>query len=287
MKHKIILILIILTCWNITAKAQFGGGDGTETSPYEIYTKAHLEELADSVNNSDPYPADNWSKNKFFKVMNDINEPITKMIGFFDVWYKKDHRFFCGNFDGNNFKIKLNINNTVSSLDSYNTGLFSCIRNATITNLVVDGKVKGKGNVGAIVGDADSSTIFNCVNLAKVEGEYNFVGGIVGTIFRNCIISYCLNIETVKGGFCIGGIVGHAGLDDYDGTNNNIISHSKNTGYVSGYNAVSGIVGHLGNYNDNSNTIIINCINVGITKLLGYGGNMNGIGYIDPPEEGH
>jgi hypothetical protein len=51
--------------------AQLGEGDSTVSNPYEIYTKAHFEELADSVNNGI-----NWSKNKYFIIMNNITDSI-------------------------------------------------------------------------------------------------------------------------------------------------------------------------------------------------------------------
>ena len=263
-------------CWNITAKAQFGGGLGTESSPYEIYTKAHLEELADSVNNSEPYPADNWSKGKFFKVMNDINEPVTKMIG------NRNYNF-QGNFNGQNYKIKLNI----VGLNSFGTALFVYIRGATIFNVIVNGNVKGKGSVGGIVGgivgEADSSVIFNSVNLANIEGEYHFVGGIIGFIMNNCVVHFCLNLGSVVGeGFCscVGGVVGHSGNHPYDGTNSNIVSFCKNAGYIKGYQAVSGIVGHLGRHSDNSNTIVFQCFNVGVIEVEIENTN-GGITYVD------
>ena len=103
MKQKIIIIIIILTGWNITAKAQFGGGDGTESSPYEIYTKAHLGELADYVN------AGNDCHGEYFIQKQDINEPVTKMIGFFRAMKPHERLCFSGNYNGNLYKINLAI----------------------------------------------------------------------------------------------------------------------------------------------------------------------------------
>jgi len=263
---KAIIILIILGCLNITVKAQFGGGLGTESSPYEIYTKAHLEELADSVNNSEPYPADNWSKGKYFKVMNDINEPVTKMIGRFHHLAADLNHSFQGHFNGQGYMINLDINGRTDWRTDKQIGLFSSIIDATIINVVVSGIVIGNGAVGGIAGLGNNSTISNSVNLAKIDG-YSYVGGIVGNIRHNCVVSYCLNLGSVKGEVCVGGIVGHSGRDSYDGTNNNIISFCINAGYIKGTeNCISSIVGHLGNSNDDSNTIVTNSINVNIIE---------------------
>jgi len=89
--------------------AQFGGGNGTVNNPYQIKTKQHLELLADSVNNgNNSFNNDNWSNDKYFKVMNDIAGPITTVIGRSSSYSKS----FQGNFDGNNKKITLAINHS-------------------------------------------------------------------------------------------------------------------------------------------------------------------------------
>jgi hypothetical protein len=51
MKKIFIILFIVFIISNAPLFAQFGGGDGTEANPYQIRTKAHLELLADSVNN--------------------------------------------------------------------------------------------------------------------------------------------------------------------------------------------------------------------------------------------
>ena len=253
---KIIIILIILGCLNITAKAQFGGGLGTESSPYEIYTKAHLEELADSVN------AGNSFFEKFFVQKQDINEPVTNPIGYIRIGSPKDSsRGFSGNFNGENYKITLNIDNKKSL-----SGLFGYINNATIHNVITTGYVNGESYTAAIVGWADSSNIFHCISMARVDAGSS-VAGIVGVITNGCKISFCQNLGAIEGYFCVGGIVGHAGWDDYDGTNGNIVSHSVNAGYIKGkMGGISGIVGHLGNWQDEANTTVIFCINVGVVE---------------------
>ena len=78
-KTKIVTVafaLTVSTVSNVALLAQFGGGNGTQANPYQIANKRHLELLADSVNN-DYY----WSIDKYFKVMNDINDTVRTVIG--------------------------------------------------------------------------------------------------------------------------------------------------------------------------------------------------------------
>jgi len=98
--RKILLAFAFaLTVSNIALFAQFGGGNGTVGNPYQIATRQHLEALADSVNNGN-----NWSRGKYFKVMNDIAGPITTVIGRYNP-YNNYSKTFQGNFDGNNKKL--------------------------------------------------------------------------------------------------------------------------------------------------------------------------------------
>ena len=106
-KIKIILIFAIFVCFSNYVYSQFGGGSGTQNSPYEIYNLQHLEALADSVKNGN-----NWSRNKYFKVMNDITDSVRTVIGITGKNYLENSKPFRGNFDGNNktrFKILLDI----------------------------------------------------------------------------------------------------------------------------------------------------------------------------------
>jgi len=75
-----------------TTYAQFGGGDGTAESPYEIWINAHFIELADSVNNGN-----NWSQEKYFQLMDYITDSIRIVIG-------NCNEPFQGHFEGNEKK---------------------------------------------------------------------------------------------------------------------------------------------------------------------------------------
>jgi hypothetical protein len=84
---------------------------------------------------------------------------------------------------------------------------------ANIFDLTIDGSIISTqllGRVGGVVGFADSSKFFNCVNYANITGEgmRSFVGGIVGEIASRSLLLYCSNHGTITGGVNTAGIVG-------------------------------------------------------------------------------
>ena len=201
-KYLFIFTIIIATQ---IANAQFGGGDGTENNPYQIATKKHLYALADSVNNSAPYPAPypapNWSAGKYFKLMNHITDPITEVIGY-DI-----NNQFQGNFDGQDHAIALAINMPTADY----VGLFGCIQNATIKNVIVNGYVNGNNIVSGIAGFIlNNAAITDCVNAANITGNV-YVAGIVALACYNTTIENCINSGDITGSNLVAGIAGSIG----------------------------------------------------------------------------
>ena len=277
----IITVALAFTVSNISLLSQFGGGDGTATSPYEIHNKAHLEALSDSIiyspsnNNTKDY---NWSRDKHFKVMNDITDTVRTVIG-------SESNYFQGNFDGNGFKIVLGID-----VPSSGVGLFVFIgtkvniNNIIISNLITEGYVKGGSYlVGSIVGYATRVTIKNCINNCDVTAISSDmgqqVGGIAGFV-TYCNIENCINNGKI---FALsrdaGGIVGHESdskitnctntgeisskdeVGGIAGCSFGTIENCMNSGRISGDNCVGGISGW-----SLLDSKIINCINIGTVK---------------------
>ena len=277
MKRKILFLLLFVVLSNY-AFSQFSGGDGTENNPYRITSKKDLEELNDSIRNSllnNPRTDYNWSRGKYFKIMNDITDSIKFCIGKKDNTYSSNN-FICfqGVFDGNNHKITLAINNYWSSIGETklqsNVGLFSGTYQAKISNLAVDGYIKNNtytdSNLsnfpflsGGITGTAIESQIYNCINYADIIVDNSCVGGIVGHLEKLSKITNCTNNGNLKsisdfgGGF--GGIVGHS-VETAE------ILNCINIGTIEGLSLMylGGIVGAA------TNTTIINCINSGFVS---------------------
>ena len=170
---------------------------------------------------------------------------------------------FEGNLDGLGYE--------VYGLHSKNNGLFKNTSNSIIRNFnLISGSINGTtDNVGAVVGNANSTVIENVKNTINVTGTNN-VGGIIGT-GTDVTLNGVVNAGAIKGNSNVGGLAGNlAGstlegesynLGDIKGTANNIgglVGSASNstigneTGFqmynhldvTGGYN-VGGIVGNL------------------------------------------
>lgn len=181
---------------------------------------------------------------------------------------------FTGKFDGIDYNI-FNLN--ISGTD--NVGLFGKTDGATINNVtLVGGSVTGTdSNVGAIVGNANNTTLTNVVNSAAVSGNSN-VGGIVGsatgTTVEDAINTGAIEgiADTDNGGINVGGLIGSM-------NSSHLIGNSYNLGDVSGdgYN-VGGLVGSAVNSTIGDDTnLVYNRLDVtGAYNVGGIVGNMEG-----------
>jgi hypothetical protein len=263
MKTNLLLITIcFLLVIHTNLSAQFSGGSGTESAPYLITSKADMEKLADSVKlhyyDSSYKISINWSKNKYFKLMNDITEPITTGIAV-NIDRRRSHQNFQGDFNGNNKKITLAINEYFNLM-----GLFGGIYEAKIYNLTVDGYVNGYYPCGGICGYAKRSSISNCVNYANIAGDLFLRGGICGWMdFSNDTnnISNCINHGDISGEEGIGGIAGCVTPDTTSTNEQANIYNCINTGNVFGVYTVGGISGH-----SHEGIKISNCLNTGTIR---------------------
>ena len=182
---------------------------------------------------------------------------------------------FSGKFDGIDYNI-FNLN--ISGTD--NVGLFGKTNGATINNVtLVGGSITGTdSNVGAIVGNANNTTLTNVVNSAAVSGNSN-VGGIVGSA-TNTTVEDAINTGAIEGrvntggngGINVGGLIGSM-------NSSHLIGNSYNLGDVSGdgYN-VGGLVGHAVNSTIGDGTnLVYNRLDVtGKYNVGGIVGNMEG-----------
>ena len=272
-KTKIVTVAFaftISTVSNFSLLAQFGGGQGTQADPYRIYTKQHLEELADSVAispSNDFTTCYNWSRDKYFKVMNDITSPLTQAIGLMEP-----SASFQGHFDGQNNTITVNINGTGNNLPA---GLFCSITIGSIKNVIVSGSINLNTTVARVGGIAgavifsifsENIKISNCVNnvdIIVLNSIYNECGGILGTSQRDAnamldtikneiIIENCTNIGSIKG-LSAGGIMCSCSKVK--------INNCINDGLIYGDILTGGIAGNIGN-----RTTISGCFNGGVVS---------------------
>lgn len=239
----------------------FCGGDGTQNDPYQICNAAGLKTFSEFVNAGNG----NGTKSKYYKLMNDVD------LSGYENWEPIGNNntvdastCFQGNFDGNDKIVqKLSIN-----LPARNEiGLFGVItNNAVISNLGVENcNIKGGEyeSVGGLVGTSSSGTaIINCYVTGIVSGG-NIVGGLVGA--NRSAISYCYAAGNVSGQNEVGGLVGSC----TGGSSG--ISHSYATCSVTGNDYVGGLAG-----NSASNALITQSYATGNVTASNYVGGLLG-----------
>ena len=241
------------------------GGYGTAEFPYLLYTKYDLEALTTGM------AAGFETVGKFFKVMHDIEDVTTPIVG-----------GFRGDFNGNNHTISLNMEG------EGNLALFATLGvDANIHDLTVDGVINSTGpNVGGIVACVNISIpdlntyndhnyakvyLTNCNNRVALSSNSDYVGGIIGKVdvwdyatiyLTNCVNSADLNSTANN----VGGIVGLASTG--------VFVNCENRGTITCNSSGGGIVG-----NKNHTTPIghiINCANKGIINCINTGGGIVG-----------
>ena len=151
-------------------EAEFAGGDGSESDPYQVAT---AEQLNNVRNHLDAH---------YIQVA-DID------LSGFDKWQKigSIDEQFAGTFNGNDYTISnLSIEDRGSKRSSSYNGLFAVLNGAVIENVNMDNVHIGvyAGTNGAIAGSTDSDTfIKNCIISGNVNGygDYgHYTGGVVG-----------------------------------------------------------------------------------------------------------
>lgn len=273
MKNMTILISVLLltvfidvdlipcaACNPLLAGAgSYGGGNGTEDNPYQIYT-------AEQMNAIGADPGD-WGKN--FILMEDIDLSEYKGETFNIIGSYTDNSNnnpFSGVFDGNGHTIK---NFSYTSTNKSYVGIFGYVSDAQaqIKNLrMTYPNVQTSGDcAGSLVGFLRSGTISYCsIKNCNISGA-NYLGGLAGRASYDTIaVLYCSSSGHVSGDTYVGGLLGHIG----PGTLNQSYSNTD----VSGNNSVGGLVGKTG---DNASNVT-DCYATGDVEGNEYVGGFTG-----------
>ncbi len=222
MKKLLYYIILLLFYGHISVYAQFAGGSGTESDPWQIKTLTQL----DSVRNH---------REDYFKLMNDLDFEGSD----YDSTHSKSGwepigisgSTFKGTFDGNNYTIK---NLYINYSDSSYAGLFGSVKYGKINNLniTVDG-IYSLTYIGTLAGYVYSGEISNCTAIANNHGSSDEVGGLIGTAGYTTI-SNCSAEGTISGSELIGGLVGKARDCDIINSSANATIISTEDGYAGG-----------------------------------------------------
>ena len=222
---------------NNTSTSYFNGGDGSQSSPYQIKTATQLAKLAELVNAGDT----NYNA-AYYILTDDINLAVAPYNGN-EGWTPigSHQNTFKGYFNGNKRKISgLFINYTEPY--QYNMGLFGYVTAGKIENLAVENvNIKSDDAIGAIAGviSGDNTVIVNnCYTTGIIAGKFD-VGGIAG-IVENTLISNCYSLCDIWGTEeRIGGIAGSS-------NKSSSIVNCYTTGAIAGNQATGGIAGFIG-----------------------------------------
>lgn len=198
-----------VTVWDGSAATKFAGGTGTVADPYRISNGAELAYLAQLVN------AGNDFSTKTVTLTNniDLNNKAWTPIGNSDS-------VFAGTFDGNGHTISglyINITGSYSPAKKGRLyqGLFGCVEDGTVRNLIVTGSVT-IGNeksvnvsyIGGIVGINDGGDVQNCGFYGTVSAKQNVLktpkdctkdnGGVVGKGKAAKCWYFCTDIKSAS-----------------------------------------------------------------------------------------
>ncbi|MDE5887895.1 MAG: T9SS type A sorting domain-containing protein [Muribaculaceae bacterium] len=229
----------------------YGGGYGTQASPYILSTKEHLVSFADNSRD--------WGADVYVKLGADLDGSVLNSpIGTSSTPYQ-------GHFDGAGHTITDVI--LESSTLGNPIGLFGVLRGGEIKSLgVKEAFIKGINNVGILVGTAESGVIERCFVVGDVIGKSICIGGLVGENI-NATISDCYAGGTVLNSddYATGGFVGK---------NSGTIKNVYATCGIMGKDYVGGVVG--ANYGVIRNSLALNSEIIGEHEYTArFGGNGN------------
>ncbi len=200
-------------------------GLGTSDDPYIIRTLADLSYV--SANTS------LW--NKHYIQATDIDASATNNGAGFSPIGNSGTKF-TGTYNGQG--------HTISHLfisGGNDTGLFGYTLNATIQNLgLADCTISGHEAVGALIGQADATTVNNCFSTGIINATEWSSGGLIGLTASNTVISNSYSHSAVQGNNGVGGLVGNL--------TGSSVNKCYSTGSVSGSGTMyfGGLIGLMG-----------------------------------------
>jgi len=288
----LIAAAIAVMCSVPVYASTFSGGDGSIANPYQISSKADLQQLATDVNGGNSY------EGKYFTLTKNIDLGGTSWtpIGVYSFP-------FSGSFDGNDKAIS---GLYVNSADCYDAGLFGALsgKEAFIENLTVSGTVicsDDGGIAGLIVGNSEYGKILHCKVSGTVTSAF-WAGGIAGGNYcgsiENCeAAAVTITAKNTVWGTYAGGI---AGCNEGDGngsaaliSNCSVTSSSVTVGDYNGTSSVSS-AGGISGYSDQGSSIESCSVSgtdiKGGSKTAGGDAAVNGVniggiaGYLTDPE---
>jgi len=201
----------------------FAGGDGSLTTPYQVASAEHLDDVRNHLD-------------AHFVQTAHINlggEPWNAGAGWMPIGTSSNP--FAGTYDGGGFTItNLKINRAGTSY----CGLFGSLAGAAVRDLdLEDADVRGAQYTGVLAGMANATLLENIHATGSVGGGSD-TGGLAGRLASGCDVNFVSFAGSVAGGGSTGGLAGST-------VSTNSIRHVWTTGSVQGGNSVGGLIGHF------------------------------------------
>ena len=204
-KHVFTIIALLISTIALGQIVPFEGS-GTVDKPYLIHNNKEWTEFAQTVNGEGAYTTPHDYAGEYIKLVDNIGtpeDPVVKMVGWFQFDGTWVGHAFAGNFDGNGKTLYVNIQDKEDN--TYYAGPFGWVDGAKISNLTVEGRItttiKGihaAGIVSCVENNSLRPTyITGCKSkvtiVSRTESERGHHGGLVGWLyegdlfFENCI----------------------------------------------------------------------------------------------------
>lgn len=238
---RLMLLITFTASVNLFAQS-YSGGDGSESTPFQISNKADLKYLSEN--------STHWF-GIFFKQTQDIiftesdfqvgGDFYNGGAGFTPIGNGGFGGTFVSSYDGQDYIIDgIYINRPTSDYQGFfgylgYEGYICTIENLGIVNVTIT----GQGSTGALAGYMNNVTSLNCYATGDVTGSGYFVGGLVGFTTNTAILYSHFSGDVTSTSSGTGGLVGGVA-----GSNNGIVQNYT-TGSVTGTTNTGGLVGYL------------------------------------------
>ena len=184
-------------------------GDGSKDNPYQIATKAHLEQV-------------NMNTDAYYVLVADIDLSSTVYTTAIispdtdNTTNQFEGNIFMGSFDGNGYVISGMTINTQGSPNKY-LGLFGYVSRGSIKNVVLeDVSITADSNIryiGSLAGYVSSSLINGCSATGEINVANNgsFYGGLIGRNASSRVYGNWADVDLAagEGSMYVGGFVGY------------------------------------------------------------------------------
>ncbi|MCG8697339.1 MAG: hypothetical protein MI922_04740, partial [Bacteroidales bacterium] len=245
--YPILLAMLFLVGLK-SVNAQFAGGDGTSSNPYQIATVEQLQLMKNNdtahyrmVNDIDASATSTWNDGAGFEPIGFISgNNFTGSLrggGFVisNLYFNYPQDNYIGLFSSLSGEVdSLGITDANMIGESYVGGLAGIVQNGCkVSNCFVSGNVAGDNYIGLLIGYAYTSNIECCYTEGEATADNFNAGGLV-SYTKGATLKKCFSIAKVKGTYNVGGLIGTA----WDGT----VSNCYAAGTVEGQESVGGFI---------------------------------------------